>query len=146
MIKADWTAFSQIPIWLQAIKDASPTRSGIMNLPMVLSYVAFSLSSGALTLAIGYYVPFAYLTTIFMAIGSGLPSTLKPDLGSAQWIGYQFLFSAGVSCSLQTAFVAPQCVLPLEDIPISTAIIIFMENLASAIMVSVTQNMFTNQL
>jgi hypothetical protein len=145
-IKADWTAFSQIPIWLQAIKDASPTRSGIMNLPMVLSYVAFSLGSGALTSAIGYYVPFAYLSTIFMAIGSGLVSTLKPDSGSAQWIGYQFLFGAGVGCGLQTAFAAPQCVLPLEDIPIGTAIIIFTENLASAIMVSVAQNVFTNQL
>jgi hypothetical protein len=138
--------FFQIPIWLQAVKDASPTRSGVMNLPMVLSYVAFSLGSGALTSVIGYYVPFAYLATIFMAIGSGLLSTLKPDSGSAQWIGYQFLFGAGVGCGLQTAFAAPQCVLPLEDIPIGTAIIIFTENLASAVMVSVAQSVFINQL
>ncbi|PKX90121.1 MDR family MFS transporter [Aspergillus novofumigatus IBT 16806] len=146
VVASFFTMLYYIPIWLQAIKDASPTRSGIMNLPMVLSYVAFSLGSGALTSAIGYYVPFAYLTTIFMAIGSGLLSTLKPDSGSAQWIDYQFLFGAGVGCGLQTAFAAPQCVLPLEDIPIGTAIIIFTENLASAVMVSVAQNVFTNQL
>jgi hypothetical protein len=37
-------------------------------------------------------------------------------------------------------------VLPLEDIPIGTAIIIFTENLASAVMVSVAQSVFINQL
>ncbi|KAF4238007.1 hypothetical protein CNMCM8980_002239 [Aspergillus fumigatiaffinis] len=146
VVASFFTMLYYIPIWLQAVKDASPTRSGVMNLPMVLSYVAFSLGSGALTSVIGYYVPFAYLATIFMAIGSGLLSTLKPDSGSAQWIGYQFLFGAGVGCGLQTAFAAPQCVLPLEDIPIGTAIIIFTENLASAVMVSVAQSVFINQL
>ena len=47
---------------------------------------------------------------------------------------------------MQTAFSAPQTALPLEDIPISTAIVMFMENLASAVMVSVAQKLFTNQL
>lgn len=121
-------------------------RSGVMNLPMVMSYVAFSLLGGALTSAIGYYVPFAYATVIFMSIGSGLLSTLSVTSDSPEWIGYQFLFGAGVGFGLQTAFAAPQCVLPLEDMPIGTAIVIFTENLASAVFVSVAQNVFTNQL
>lgn len=81
-----------------------------------------------------------------MSVGHGLLATLRVDSGHPEWIGYQFLFGAGVGCGLQTAFAAPQCVLPLEDIPIGAAIVIFTENLASAVMVSVTQNVFTNQL
>ncbi|EAW12196.1 MDR family MFS transporter [Aspergillus clavatus NRRL 1] len=141
-----FTMLYYIPIWLQAIKGASPMRSGVMNLPMVLSYVAFSLAGGALTSMIGYYVPFAYLTVILMAVGCGLLTTLNAASSSAAWIGYQFIFGAGVGCGLQTAFAAPQCVLPIADIPIGTAIVIFTENLTSAVMVSVAQNVFTNQL
>ncbi|KAL4767956.1 major facilitator superfamily domain-containing protein [Aspergillus nidulans var. acristatus] len=135
-----------IPIWFQAIKGASAIRSGVMNLPMVLAYVAFSLSGGFLTSRLGYYVPFAYLTVIFMSVGSGLLSTFTVSSGSPEWIGYQFLFGAGVGLGLQTAFAAPQCALPIEDIAIGTAIVMFLENLSAAIFVSVGQNVFSNQL
>ncbi|KAB8271009.1 major facilitator superfamily domain-containing protein [Aspergillus minisclerotigenes] len=135
-----------IPIWLQAVKGASAIKSGIMNLPMLLGSVIFSLLGGTLTSIIGYYMPFAYLTVILMSIGSGLLSTLQVDSGHAQWIGYQFLVGAGVGSGLQTAFAAPQCVLPLEDIPIGTAVVIFTENLSAAVFVSVAQNVFSNQL
>jgi hypothetical protein len=117
-----------------------------MNLPMVLAYVAFSLSGGFLTSLLGYYVPFAYLTVIFMSVGSGLLSTFTVSSGSPEWIGYQFLFGAGVGLGLQTAFAAPQCALPIEDIAIGTAIVMFLENLSAAIFVSVGQNVFSNQL
>ncbi|KAF9895123.1 hypothetical protein FE257_000025 [Aspergillus nanangensis] len=135
-----------MPIWLQAIKGATPIRSGVMSLPMVIGYVVFSFLGGSLTSVIGYYVPFAYFTVIFMAIGSGLLSTLRVDSGSPEWIGYQVMFGAGVGFGLQTSFAVPQCVLALEDIPIGTAIVIFTENLSAAVMVSVAQNVFTNQL
>ncbi|KAL3455893.1 major facilitator superfamily domain-containing protein [Aspergillus heterothallicus] len=135
-----------IPIWFQAIKGASAIRSGVMNLPMVLAYVFFSLSGGYLTTLIGYYVPFAYATVILMSIGAGLLSTFTVDSSSSHWIGYQFLFGAGVGFGLQCSFAAPQCTLPVEDIAIGTAIVMFLENLAAAVFVSVGQNVFSNQL
>ncbi|GAD94327.1 efflux pump antibiotic resistance protein, putative [Paecilomyces variotii No. 5] len=141
-----FTMLYYVPIWFQAIKHASPIRSGVMNLPMVLSYVAFSFMGGALTSVIGYYMPFAYATIVLMAIGTGLMTTLEVGSGQAAWIGYQFLLGAGVGFGLQTAFAAPQCVLPIEDIPVGTAIVMFTENLSSAIMVSVAEKVFTNQL
>ncbi|KAL1860896.1 hypothetical protein Plec18167_003822 [Paecilomyces lecythidis] len=141
-----FTILYYVPIWFQAIKDASPIRSGVMALPMVLSYVAFSFMGGALTSVIGYYMPFAYGTIILMAMGTGLLSTLEVNSGRAAWIGYQFLLGAGVGFGLQTAFATPQCALPIEDIPVGTAIVLFTENLASAVMVSVAEKVFTNQL
>lgn len=94
----------------------------------------------------GQYIPFVYLTVILMSIGTGLLSTLKPDSISAKWIGYQILFGAGSAFGISTALTAAQTALPLEDIPIGTATVLFTENLVGAIMVSVAQNVFTNQL
>ena len=120
--------------------------SGVMNLPMVLSFVVFSFLGGILTSYTGQYVPFVYLTVLFMSVSTGLLTTLEPDSSSARWIGYQVLFGAGAAFGIQTALTAAQTALPLEDIPIGTATVLFAENLTGAIMVSVAQNVFTNQL
>jgi hypothetical protein len=81
-----------------------------------------------------------------MSIGTGLLSTLQVNSGHAEWIGYQVIFGAGVGLGLQAAFTAAQTALALADVPIGTAIVMFSENLGAAIMVSVAENVFTNQL
>jgi hypothetical protein len=113
---------------------------------MILSFVIFSFLGGTLTTLLGHYVPFVYLTVVFISIGSGLLTTLHVDSGHPAWIGFQFIFGAGVGFGVQVAFCAPQTALPLEYIPVGTAIIMFVETLTSAVMVSVTQAVFTNQL
>lgn len=121
-------------------------KSGLMCLPMIISFVICSFLGGTLTTVIGHYVQFTYLTVILMAIGSGFHTTLRVDSGHSQWIGYQVIFGAGIGFGLQVAFCAPQTALPIEDVPIGTAIVMFTENLAAAIMVSVAQTVFTNGL
>lgn len=133
-------------MWFQAIKGVSAIKSGVVSLPMVLSFAIFSFLGGSLTTAIGYYTQFVYLTVIFMSIGTGLLSTLQVNSGHAEWIGYQVIFGAGVGLGLQAAFTAAQTALALADVPIGTAIVMFSENLGAAIMVSVAENVFTNQL
>lgn len=81
-----------------------------------------------------------------MSIGAGLLSTLQVDSGHAKWIGYQVLFGVGVGVGLQAAFSAAQTAVELADGPIGVAIIIFSENLAAAIMVSVAETVFIKQL
>ncbi|EEH21719.2 hypothetical protein PABG_03935 [Paracoccidioides brasiliensis Pb03] len=118
-----FTMLYYIPIWFQAIKGVSAVKSGVMTLPMILSFVIFSFVGGTLN----------------------LPDWLLYS-GHPEWIGYQFILGAGIGLGLQAAFVSTQTALPLEDIPICTATIMFSENLAAAIMVSVAQNVFANQL
>jgi hypothetical protein len=136
----------QLPLWFQAIKGASAAKSGIMNLPMVLGFVVFTTISGALVSAIGYYIQFVYLSLILMALGTGLLSTLTVDAGLGPWIGYQVLLGAGVGVGLQAPITAAQTALQLKDIATGTAAVIFCETLVGAVMVSVAQNVFANQL
>ncbi|KAF2191593.1 MFS general substrate transporter [Zopfia rhizophila CBS 207.26] len=135
-----------VPIWFQAIKSASPIESGVMNLPMLLGFVIFSLIGGSLISIIGYYIPFVYLTIIFMSVGGGLLTTLEVDSGHPKWIGYQFLFGAGSGLWMQQTMVIVQTALQFEEVPIGTAIVMFSQNLTGVIVVSVAQNVFTNQL
>jgi len=135
-----------LPIWFQAIKGVSATKSGIMNLPMILGLVIISMMAGGLVTATGYYTPFMLLSGVLMSIGAGLLTTLEVDSGSPQWIGYQFMFGAGIGFGMQQTLVAVQSALPAADIPIAVACQMFFQTLGGALFISVGQNVFTNQL
>ena len=135
-----------LPIWFQGIKGISPLASGIDTLPMILGNVLGVISAGALTTRFGYYMPFIFLSLIFMSIGAGLLTTLHVDSTYAHWIGYQILFGLGSGWGFQQTAVAAQTVLALVDISIGTAIMVFVQLLGGAMFVTIAQNVFTNSL
>ncbi|CAG8932599.1 unnamed protein product [Penicillium salamii] len=136
----------KLPIWFQATKGASAVESGIMNLPLLLAQVIFSILAGVLVTTLGYYTPFMILSSVLMAIGAGLLSTFQPETSSSKWIGYQVIFGAGVGVGMQQALIAVQNSLPPKDIPIATATVMFAQTLGGAVFISVAQNIFTNDL
>lgn len=135
-----------IPIWFQAIKSVSATKSGIMNIPMILGVVLMNILAGIAVTVIGYYTPLMVLSAILMPIGAGLLSTFTTTTGHPEWIGYQFLFGAGVGIGMQMGLLAVQSVLPDKDVAIGTAIMMFSQSLGGALFISVAQNVFTNGL
>ncbi|KAL8874098.1 MAG: hypothetical protein Q9174_000534 [Haloplaca sp. 1 TL-2023] len=135
-----------VPIWFQAIKGVSATKSGIMILPMILSLVIVSIMAGGAVTALGYYAPFIIASTVFMSIGAGLLSTWQQDTNHSMWIGYQFIYGLGVGCGMQQPIIAVQTVLKLDDVPIGTTIIIFIQSLGGALFIAVAQNTFNNRL
>ncbi|KAL5341493.1 major facilitator superfamily domain-containing protein [Aspergillus crustosus] len=143
---AFFTILYYLPIWFQAIKGSSATKSGIMNLPMLLSSVIFAMLSGVFVTTVGYYTPLMYLSPVLMTIGAGLLTTFTPETGHPAWIGYQVLLGIGIGIGLQQPLIVVQTVLPLEDIPTGTALIIFGQTLGGALFVSVGENVFHNQL
>ncbi|RQM05029.1 hypothetical protein DH86_00003911, partial [Scytalidium sp. 3C] len=114
-----------LPIWFQAIKGVSAMKSGIMNLPLILSMVLLSMLTGGIVTIIGYYTPFMIASSIFLGVAAGLLTTFKVDTGHAKWIGYQIFFGCGGGMGMQQTMVAVQASLPTADIPIGTAIMMF---------------------
>nr|CAL81505.1 MFS transporter [Penicillium digitatum] len=135
-----------LPIWFQSIKGATALKSGIMNLPTILSVVVISILSGGLVTICGYYTPFMIASSVIMTIGAGLLSTLETDSNHSKWIGYQALFGIGLGLGMQQPMIVAQTALKPEDIPSGTAIVMFAQTLGGAIFVSVGQNVFQNQL
>lgn len=50
---------------------------------------------------IGYVIPVAIFSTVFLAIGTGLYSLLRPGTSSGKWIGFQILGGVGFGAGLQ---------------------------------------------
>ncbi|KAI2465810.1 major facilitator superfamily domain-containing protein [Annulohypoxylon bovei var. microspora] len=135
-----------LPIWFQAVKDVDAVQSGIMLLPLILSTVFGSLSSGVVISKVGYYSPFFFLSSIFMPIGAGLLTTFTPAVGNAEWIGYQIIFGLGLGFGAQQPLNVVQTVLDRPDIATGSALVMFTRFLGSAIFLPVAQNIFLNSL
>jgi MFS family permease len=137
-----------IPLWFQAIKNASPVSSGEMTIPLLLSQSLASIISGGLvSKVVGYAPPFMIASSILMAIGAGLLSTLTINSGSPQWIGYQVLFGFGLGFGMQQPSNAVQTIiLNKEDFSSAISLFFFGMQLGGSICVCIGQNVLNQRL
>jgi MFS family permease len=135
-----------IPIWFQAIRNASAMHSGINLLPLMLAMTISTLVTGIFVSTVGYYTPFMYGLVVVSSVGAGLLTTWTVDVSAGKWIGYQLLFGAGIGLGMQQSVIACQAVLPLSDIPIGTSIMMFAQMFGGSLFISIAQNTFTNHL
>ena len=135
-----------LPIWFQAIKGVTAVKSGIMNLPLILSLVIASIMSGIAVNRVGYYMPFIYASFVVMSIGGGLLTTFTPTTGHDKWIGYQVFYGLGLGMGMQQATLAAQTCLDPKDAAMGVSLIMFTMQMGGAVFVSVGQNVFTNEL
>lgn len=103
-------------------------RICIMTIPMVVAYVAASVLGGAAVTRIGYYTPFLITSSILMAVGAGLISSLSVKSGPAQWIGFQVVYGIGLGLGADLPFVAAQTVLAHSSFTAGYSITSLMSN------------------
>lgn len=133
-------------MWFQAVKGVSATKSGIMNLPSIVGLVVFSILGGGLVTAVGYYTPFILVSAAITAVGAGMLSTLKPDSGIGEWLGYQILLSVGAGLGVQNVLLVAQVAVPKVDMAMATSLLSFSQMLSGAIFLAAEQSVFQNQL
>ncbi|KAJ8069761.1 hypothetical protein OCU04_000180 [Sclerotinia nivalis] len=135
-----------MPIWFQAIKGVQPVTSGIDFLPFILPEITGVMLSGGLVSAFGYANPFFIASSIIMSIGAGLCTLFTVHASQGAWIGYQFIWGIGIGIGFQQGTVVAQTVLPLKDIAVGTAAVLFVNLFGGAIFVAVAQNIFASNL
>lgn len=135
-----------LPIWFQAVRGASATRSGIDTLPMMISCTIGNIIGGAFVTVTGYYTPMMYALPPIASIGAGLMTTWTVNESTGRWIGYQILFGLGIGLGMQQGMVAAQASLPLADMAIGTSLQMFGQMFGGSLFVSVAENVFTNKV
>ena len=135
-----------LPIWFQAIKSDSAVASGIHMIPYVAANALFSLAAGVFVAKIGYFAPPAIVGCAISIAGCALLSSLQVNTASPSWIGYEILASVGLGIAIQQGFIAVQAVLPLEQLPIGTALVTSFQSLGGAVFVSIGNSVLQNEL
>lgn len=135
-----------LPIYFQSIDNVGPTESGVRNLPLIIPVTLATVASGITITVTGIATPFMVGSAAIATVGCGLIYTL--DIGSpmGHWIGYQILAGFAFGFGFQIPMIYAQGTAAVEDLAITTAVVMFFQTVGGAFILSGAQAAFVNKL
>jgi EmrB/QacA subfamily drug resistance transporter len=124
---------SVIPLYLQIVKGASPTKSGLLLLPMVGGLMLASLGAGRLVSRTGRYKIFPVIGSVLMLAGMGLLVTLGADTPLWQTDVFMAIFGIGLGFNMQSLMLAMQNAVPAKDMGVASAATTFFRSIGGTL-------------
>ncbi|MFE3269349.1 MDR family MFS transporter [Streptomyces sp. NPDC059215] len=110
-----------LPLYLQLVKGNSPTKAGLLTLPLVLGIMALSVVAGQITSRTGRYKIFPIIGGGLLVIGMLMLWRLTADSGLVYTDLAMFVVGAGLGLNMQTIVLAMQNAVPPRDIGVATS-------------------------
>lgn len=110
-----------LPIYFQSILGASPIKSGVNNLPLVLAAAVFALAGGAVVMKTGRAQQVMFVGSMLATVAVGLIYTLDIGTSTGKWVGYQFFTGASLAFAIMHGLTIAQANVGLEDLAAVTA-------------------------
>ena len=114
-------AITYLPQYMQVVRGATPTNSGLELLPMMAGLLCTSIVSGILISRWGRYKIFPILGTAFMTIGMYLLSLMGVGTSILASGVYMFVLGVGLGGVMQVLVIAVQNAVGYEELGVATA-------------------------
>ncbi|MFF0853905.1 MDR family MFS transporter [Streptomyces sp. NPDC003388] len=123
--------------YFQISRGDSPTRAGVMTLPMIIGLVASSTVVGRLISAYGKWKRYLVVGGVLLIAGLALMGTARADTAYGVLAVYMFLIGCGVGMTMQNLVLAVQNTVPMHELGAASSVVAFFRTLGGAIGVSV---------
>ncbi len=110
-----------LPLYLQIVKGATPTESGLMLLPLTAGIMTGSILSGQLISRTGRYKVFPVIGTVLLATGMLLFTRIGVDTPLVTTMVYMTVFGLGLGLNMQPLVLALQNAVSPRDIGVATS-------------------------
>ncbi|MDQ1618173.1 MAG: hypothetical protein QOE19_742 [Actinomycetota bacterium] len=110
-----------LPLYLQIVKGVSPTRAGLLLVPLVAGIMVGSIISGQVISRTGRYRIFPIIGAVLLVIGMALFSRLGVDTPLWQVMLMAPIFGLGLGCNMQPLVLALQNAVPPQDMGVATS-------------------------
>jgi EmrB/QacA subfamily drug resistance transporter len=124
---------ASIPLYLQIVKGASPTKAGLLLLPMIAGMMAASLASGQFTSRTGRYKVFPVVGSIFMVLGLLLMTRIGADTPLWETDIYMAVFGLGLGMNMQSIVLAMQNSVEPRDMGVATSAVTFFRQVGGSL-------------
>lgn len=123
-----------IPLYLQAVTGVSPTKSGLLLVPIMAGVTIASISTGRMTTRTGTYRHWPILGAVSLTIGMVLLSAMSDTaLGmTSALIGMVFV-GLGIGSIMPTCTLATQNAVDWSDLGVASAAITFFRTLGGVV-------------
>ncbi|KAI0116931.1 MFS general substrate transporter [Daldinia grandis] len=135
-----------LPLYFQSAKQASPVRSGLLILPMMITESTVDVLVGILIHRTGRYREIIWAGAAFMTLGTGLYINFRPDTSLGEIIGYQIINGIGTALLFQAPMLAIQNTVSQADTASATSALGFIRNLATSLSIVVGGVVFQNSM
>ncbi|GAA2377768.1 hypothetical protein GCM10010170_083200 [Dactylosporangium salmoneum] len=135
-----------VPLYLQIVKGATPTRSGLLMLPMMGGVIITSIVAGRVISKLGRYKWFPVAGTVVMGTGLLLFTSLKVQTPLWQAFIYMTVIGVGLGLAMQPLILAVQNSLELRDMGAGTSAATFFRSLGGSVGVAALGAVMNNQL
>jgi EmrB/QacA subfamily drug resistance transporter len=135
-----------LPLYLQVVHGASPTKSGLELLPMVTGMLITFVLSGQLVTRTGRYKIFPIVGSAVVALGLVALSRLGPTTSFSFAAVGMFIIGLGMGLVMQVLVVAVQNAVPHSQLGTATATATFFRSIGGAFGVAVLGDVFNSQL
>jgi MFS family permease len=133
-----------LPTYFQIVRGASPIRSGVLLLPLVIVQTVTSFTSGLLVSKTGDYWWNLVLGFGIWAIGVGLLSLLDENSSLGEVVGYQILYGIGAGQTFQTSLVAIQASVQRKEMATATGFRNFLRMLGGTFALTICSTIVNN--
>jgi len=139
-------ALSTLPLYLQLVKGATPTESGLLLIPMMIGIMGGSVVSGQLTMRTGHYKIFPVIGTALLTLSFFLMLTVDVDTGYPLLDLYFIMIGLGLGLCMQTLLIAVQNTVPAKDMGVATSSATFFRQMGGTLGVAVFLSLLFNSL
>ncbi|WP_428983201.1 MDR family MFS transporter [Phytohabitans maris] len=135
-----------IPLYLQIVKGATPTRSGLLMLPMMAGVIVTSVLSGRAMSRIGRYKWFPVAGSAVLTAGMLLFTQLHVDTSLWLAFGYMVVIGVGLGLCMQSLVLAVQNAVDLRDLGAGTSAATFFRSLGGSFGVAILGAVLSSRL
>ncbi|MFJ5540768.1 MDR family MFS transporter [Micromonospora chalcea] len=135
-----------IPLYLQIVKGASPTRSGLLMLPMMAGVIITSIVTGRAMSRIGRYKWFPVAGAAVLVVGMLLFQQLQ--VATTLWaaFGYMVVIGIGLGLCMQSLILAVQNAVSVRDLGAGTSSATFFRSLGGSFGVAILGAVLSSRL
>ncbi|MCJ1383356.1 hypothetical protein MMC17_006469 [Xylographa soralifera] len=135
-----------LPLYFQSVKQASPLRSGILILPMIVTEAAVDIMVGILIHRTGRYREIIWAGASLMTLGTGLYINFRTDTTIATIFGFEIINGIGTALLFQAPMITIQNTVSQADTATATATLGFNRNLAASLSIVLGGVVFQNSM
>ncbi|KAI4699516.1 hypothetical protein J4E81_004540 [Alternaria sp. BMP 2799] len=135
-----------MPLYFQAVLEASPLRSGLLLLPFIVTGAIAGVLCGLIMHKTGHFREIIWVGTLLLTIGFGLFISFDAYTSTGKAVGFVIVGGLGSGILFEAPMIAIQSQVEQQDVATATATLSFVRNIGVAISTIIGGTIFQNSM
>ncbi|MGW6055054.1 MDR family MFS transporter [Streptomyces sp. NPDC055189] len=139
-------AMTYLPLFQQVAQGASPTRAGLLLLPIIGAMTIVNVIVGQVISRTGKYRTFMIVGSVLIPVGLLLMTRIGPDTPQSVAGGYMAVFGSGLGLLMQATMLISLEAVEMKDLGVASSTALLARTVGGSVGAAVMGTLFTDRL